>query len=248
MSNRPDGFVKLLARPGSGTIAGGAVVASYASDLIAPISEACFNRLTASQLTPGVPDLPVVRRVDPGVRPPPGRPGPGVLPVLVPLQVTFARVGRRCLILARHRRGGASDERHPCPPGCGWGGPRLRPPPPVIQMTAAVTPGRHHPDPTVLDQRGERRAGMSAAELGSDVCGTHEITMPLESAVRTAEPAPAWLGTRSRQAGQVEDVPHSSTKCTLIPACSALSRSAPSRWVRRHCRSRCSAPGPRPAR
>jgi NAD(P)H dehydrogenase (quinone) len=51
MSNRPDGFVKLLARPGSGTIAGGAVVAGYASDLIAPISEACFNRLTASQLS-----------------------------------------------------------------------------------------------------------------------------------------------------------------------------------------------------
>jgi NAD(P)H dehydrogenase (quinone) len=51
MSNRPDGFVKLLARPGSGTIAGGVVVASYASDLIAPISEACFNRLTASQLS-----------------------------------------------------------------------------------------------------------------------------------------------------------------------------------------------------
>jgi NAD(P)H dehydrogenase (quinone) len=51
MSNRTDGFVKLLARPGSGTIAGGAVVASYASDLIAPISEACFNRLTASQLS-----------------------------------------------------------------------------------------------------------------------------------------------------------------------------------------------------
>jgi NAD(P)H dehydrogenase (quinone) len=50
MSNRQDGFVKLLARPGSGTIAGGAVVASYASDLIGPISEACFNRLTASQL------------------------------------------------------------------------------------------------------------------------------------------------------------------------------------------------------
>jgi NAD(P)H dehydrogenase (quinone) len=51
MSNRRDGFVKLLARPGSGTICGGAVVASYASDLIAPISEACFNRLTASQLS-----------------------------------------------------------------------------------------------------------------------------------------------------------------------------------------------------
>jgi NAD(P)H dehydrogenase (quinone) len=51
MSNRTDGFVKLLARPGSGTIVGGVVVSSYASDLIAPVSEACFNRLTASQLS-----------------------------------------------------------------------------------------------------------------------------------------------------------------------------------------------------
>jgi pyruvate/2-oxoglutarate dehydrogenase complex dihydrolipoamide dehydrogenase (E3) component len=51
MANQRDGFVKLLARPGSGTIVGGAVVAGYASDLIAPISEACFNRLTASQLS-----------------------------------------------------------------------------------------------------------------------------------------------------------------------------------------------------
>ena len=50
-TNRPDGFDTRRARPGSGTIAGGAVVASYASDLIAPISEACFNRLTASQLS-----------------------------------------------------------------------------------------------------------------------------------------------------------------------------------------------------
>jgi dihydrolipoamide dehydrogenase len=51
MSNLDDGFVKLLARPGSGTIVGGAVVAGYASDLIAPVSLACFNRLTASQLS-----------------------------------------------------------------------------------------------------------------------------------------------------------------------------------------------------
>jgi hypothetical protein len=65
-----------------------------------------------------------------------------------------------------------------------------------MQMTAAVTPGRHHPDPTVLDQRGERRAGMSAAELGGDVGGTDQITMPLEPAVWTGEPAPAWLGAR----------------------------------------------------
>jgi dihydrolipoamide dehydrogenase len=51
MANQTDGFVKLLARPGSGTIVGGAVVAGYASDLIAPVSLACFNRLTASQLS-----------------------------------------------------------------------------------------------------------------------------------------------------------------------------------------------------
>src|SRR6266540_1258918 len=51
MSNQGDGFVKLLARPGSGTIVGGAVVAGYASDLIAPVSLACFNRVTASQLS-----------------------------------------------------------------------------------------------------------------------------------------------------------------------------------------------------
>ena len=51
MSNLTDGFVKLLARPGSGTIVGGAVIAGYASDLIAPISAACFNRLPASQFS-----------------------------------------------------------------------------------------------------------------------------------------------------------------------------------------------------
>src|SRR6266545_3922353 len=51
MANQEDGFVKLLARPGSGTIVGGAVVAGYASDLIAPVSIACFNRLTANQLS-----------------------------------------------------------------------------------------------------------------------------------------------------------------------------------------------------
>lgn len=51
MNGLQHGFVKLLARPGSGTIVGGAVVAGYASDLVAPISVAVFNRLTASQLS-----------------------------------------------------------------------------------------------------------------------------------------------------------------------------------------------------
>jgi NAD(P)H dehydrogenase (quinone) len=51
MNGMRHGFVKLLARPGSGTIVGGEVVAGYASDLIAPVTVAVFNRLTASQLT-----------------------------------------------------------------------------------------------------------------------------------------------------------------------------------------------------
>jgi dihydrolipoamide dehydrogenase len=51
MNGLEAGFVKLLARPGSGTIIGGAIVAGYASDLIAPVSVAVFNRLTANQLS-----------------------------------------------------------------------------------------------------------------------------------------------------------------------------------------------------
>jgi hypothetical protein len=35
---------------------------------------------------------------------------------------------------------------------------------------------------------------MSSAELGGDVGGTDQVPMPLEPAVRTGEPAPAWLG------------------------------------------------------
>jgi len=36
---------------------------------------------------------------------------------------------------------------------------------------------------------------------------------------------PAGLGTRRAQLGQVEEVPRSSARCTLIPAASALSDS-----------------------
>jgi hypothetical protein len=46
------------------------------------------------------------------------------------------------------------------------------------------------------------------------------------------------LGTRHRQTGQVKEVPRSSTSRTTIPARSALSWRAWSRWVRRHCRNR----------
>jgi dihydrolipoamide dehydrogenase len=50
MAETTDGFVKLHAIKGSGTIVGGSVVSARASDLIAPVSAAVHNRLTAAQL------------------------------------------------------------------------------------------------------------------------------------------------------------------------------------------------------
>lgn len=50
MAEHTDGFVKLHARRGSGTVLGGVVVANSASDLITPISVAIRNRLTVEQL------------------------------------------------------------------------------------------------------------------------------------------------------------------------------------------------------
>jgi dihydrolipoamide dehydrogenase len=45
-----DGFVKLFARPGSGTVVGGVVVAPRASELIFPVAVAVEGRLTVDQL------------------------------------------------------------------------------------------------------------------------------------------------------------------------------------------------------
>jgi NAD(P)H dehydrogenase (quinone) len=50
MAEWTDGFVKIHAMEGSGTILGGSVVAARASDLIHPISVAVHHRLTVSQL------------------------------------------------------------------------------------------------------------------------------------------------------------------------------------------------------
>lgn len=50
MQGIEDGFVKLFARPGSGTVLGGVVVAPRASELILPVSIAVQNGLTAAQL------------------------------------------------------------------------------------------------------------------------------------------------------------------------------------------------------
>jgi dihydrolipoamide dehydrogenase len=45
-----DGFVKILAVPGTGTVVGGTVVAPHASDLILTLSVAVHSRLTVAQL------------------------------------------------------------------------------------------------------------------------------------------------------------------------------------------------------
>jgi dihydrolipoamide dehydrogenase len=50
MAEHTDGFVKLHARRGSGTLLGGVVVADSASDLVTPLSVAVRNRLTVEQL------------------------------------------------------------------------------------------------------------------------------------------------------------------------------------------------------
>ena len=50
MMNGTDGFVKVHAMTGSGTVVGGVVVAKRASDLIQPLAQAVQNRLSASQI------------------------------------------------------------------------------------------------------------------------------------------------------------------------------------------------------
>ena len=50
MVERQDGFVKVHAMPGSGTVLGGVVVSNRASDLIQPLAVAVQNRLSVAQL------------------------------------------------------------------------------------------------------------------------------------------------------------------------------------------------------
>ncbi|MGH3440936.1 MAG: NAD(P)H-quinone dehydrogenase [Nitriliruptorales bacterium] len=50
MGMRTDGFVKVIAMPGSGTVLGAVVVSADAADLIQPLAAAVHNRLTVSQL------------------------------------------------------------------------------------------------------------------------------------------------------------------------------------------------------
>ena len=51
MQGIKDGFVKIYARRGSGSVLGGVVVGPKASELIMPITVAVENRLTVDQLS-----------------------------------------------------------------------------------------------------------------------------------------------------------------------------------------------------
>lgn len=149
-------------------------------------------------------------------------------------------VGQRCLILAMRQVG---DAWRATPKGRrialwvarGQAGPTA---PLVVEVAASVTPCRQDAGPTVLDEHRHVRARRSAASLRGDVVGTDQIPVPLEGAMGTAEPPALGLGDPPPAGGQLEEVPRSSTSRTTIPACSALSRKAWSRWVRRHSRNR----------
>ena len=59
MQGITDGFVKLFARPGVGTVVGGVVVAPRASELIFPVTIAVQHGLTVDQLAGHVHRLPL---------------------------------------------------------------------------------------------------------------------------------------------------------------------------------------------
>jgi hypothetical protein len=70
-----------------------------------------------------------------------------------------------------------------------------------VQVAAAVTSCRHDAGPAVLDQRGQLRAGGSAANLGGDVGGTDQVPVPAEGTGRAAESAPRWFRNPSAAGG-----------------------------------------------
>ena len=126
--------------------------------------------------------------------------------------------------------GGRSD--FPALPGGGLGRAGAAGTPGAAVMGAAprVTSRRGHawqvrPGAAVRDRRPRGWPGGTAARAGGDVGRREQVAVAREPAVRAAGSRPGGLGTRPGTAGQVDDVPRSSTM-TVIPAASALSRSA----------------------
>ena len=77
MSNRPDGFVELLARPGLGDNRRRGGGGELRLRPHRPHLRGLLQPAHGQPAHPGLPDLPVVRRVDPGVRSPPRPAGSG---------------------------------------------------------------------------------------------------------------------------------------------------------------------------
>jgi hypothetical protein len=100
-------------------------------------------------------------------------------------------------------------------------------------VSASVTPGRHGAGSTVRGRRFVGDVVDGSAASGGDVGGADDVAVSEQTAVWQVKARPRGLGTRWWQRGQVEEVPRSSTRTTVIPARVALSVRAPVRWVRR---------------
>jgi SAM-dependent methyltransferase len=102
--------------------------------------------------------------------------------------------GRCCLILAGRGMGPCGGRATPISDhrSCWVARGRARPPP-VVLVAASVTPCRHHTGPTVLHQQVRTHADASAAMLGGDVVGTHQIPVPLKPTVAAVKLASCRL-------------------------------------------------------
>jgi hypothetical protein len=98
--------------------------------------------------------------------------------------------------------------------------------------------GKVRPSAAVRDAGREAGRCDPAARAGGDIGGRGQVAVARELADRTGQHPPGRLGIREWQAGQVEEVPRSSTSCTLTLATSALSFRTAIRWPMRQSRVR----------
>jgi hypothetical protein len=101
-------------------------------------------------------------------------------------------------------------------------------------MATPVTPCRNDAGPTVLDEHRQADARGSTASFGGDVCGTDQITVPMEAACLTAEPTTPRLGgaapaywTGRRGASLVHQPHHHPRPFGLVAQCLKQVHAAP---------------------
>jgi hypothetical protein len=149
-------------------------------------------------------------------------------------------------VALRAPRRGASDS----PPGlgrAGQGGPvPARGPAGAAGMGAAPggsrragdTPGRWAPARRCVTAAGRAAGVVPPPVRAAMLAAASRSRCPVRPHDRQDMTRPAGVGMRLPQAGQVEEVPRSSTSLTMIPAVSALSCSAWRRWPIRQARVR----------